>query len=147
MKKPHEPKSGDIPFFPEEYKQFRQSRRTLLAIESNNRWRLLRVISVHRIDAFAGDKIQFEDEAVEVTTDDYLFVVAYSTSESFDTFSQLEDAVSNKEWDFESICQVCRTTSFPEYDRYIGFSDVTEEESASFKGWKKLFESRQVKIT
>jgi hypothetical protein len=142
----HVPKSGNVPFFSEEYKRFNSSDKTLVAIEVKNEWRLLKVISVYRIDVSEGQQIQFEHETVTATSSDFLFVVAYSTSKPFCSFNLLEKAVEDKSWEFDNKCQVCRTTSFPEYSRYIGFGDITEEEHEAFKTWKNSFEQSQAKI-
>jgi ankyrin repeat protein len=142
----HTPQNGNIPFFPEEYKRFNISDETLVAVEGKNEWRLLKVISVYRIDVFEGEQIQFERETVTASSDDFLFVVAYSTSKPFDSFKLLEKAVADKSWKFENTCQVCRPTTFPEYSRYIGFGNITEEEQEAFRAWKALFEQRQAKI-
>ncbi|MFC6755340.1 hypothetical protein, partial [Halorubrum tibetense] len=72
--------------------------------------------------------------------------VAYSTSKPFGNFKLLEKAVEDKSWELESKCQVCRATVFPEYSRYIGFGEITEEEREAFKNWKNSFEQRQAKI-
>lgn len=142
----HEPKSGILTFFHEEYKKFSDSDKTLVAIEDDDKWKLVRVITVHRIDVAKGDEIHFEHEVLTASSDDYLFVVAYSTSKPFDSFDQLEKAVEGKSWCFENLCQVCRTTVFPKYSRYIGFSDLTEEERESFSSWKTSFEQKKAKI-
>ena len=101
---------------------------------------------MYRIDVVEGQQIQFEHKTVTASSDDYLFVVAYSTSKPFGSFKLLEKAVEDKSWEFANKCQVCRTTAFPEYSRYIGFGDISEEEQEAFKAWKALFEQRQVKI-
>ncbi|MEJ2693889.1 MAG: ankyrin repeat domain-containing protein [Candidatus Thiodiazotropha sp.] len=142
----HTNRNGNIPFLSEEYKRFNSADQTLLAVESKNEWRLLKVIAVHRIDITEGQQIQFENETVTASSDDFLFVVAYSTSKPFGSFSLLEKAVENKSWKIESKCRVCRTIAFPEYGRYMGFGDVTEEEREAFKAWKASFERRQAKI-
>lgn len=142
----HKPETGVVPFFPEEYKQFDSSDRTIVAIEDINEWRLLKIISVYRIDVSEGQQIQFEHETVTASSDDFLFIVAYSTSKPFGNFKLLEKAVEDKNWELESKCQVCRTTVFPEYSRYIGFGEITEEEREAFKNWKNSFEQRQAKI-
>ncbi|MCG8314200.1 MAG: hypothetical protein MI976_13405 [Pseudomonadales bacterium] len=142
----HAPKSGIVPCFPEEYKRFDSSDRTLFAVETKNEWRLLKVISMYRIDVSKGQQIQFENETVTASSDDFIFVVAYSTSKPFDRINLLEKAVKDKSWKCENKCQVCRTTAFPEYSRYIGFEDITEEEREAFKTWKNAFEQGQAKI-
>jgi ankyrin repeat protein len=142
----HVPKSGNLSFFPEDYKRFNSSDKTLVAVEAKNEWRLLKVISVYRIDVSEGQQIQFEHETVTASSSDFLFVVAYSTSKPFYSFNLLEKAVEDESWEFENKCQVCRTTSFPEYSRYIGFGDITEDEREAFKTWKNSFEQSQAKI-
>ncbi len=142
----HVPKSGKLPFFPAEYKRFSHSDGSLVAVEDSNNWRLLKVISVHRIDVDEGQNIQFENETVTSLADDFLFVVTYSISESFDSFEILEKAVNDKNWTFETLCKVCKTTNFPEYSRFMGFSDITQEELEAFKAWKTSFEQGQTGI-
>lgn len=85
----HVPKSGIVPCFPEKYKRFDSSDRMLVAIETKNEWRLLKVISVYRIDVSKGQQIQFEHETVTASSDDFIFVVAYSTSKPFGSFQML----------------------------------------------------------
>ena len=138
--------TGITPCFPEEYKRFWESNTTILAIESENKWRLLKIISVHRVDVIRGDEIQFEHETVTASSEDFLFAVAYSTSELFENYGLLENAVSKKTWSFANVCQVCRTTVFPAYSRYIGFGEITEEERDAFEYWKSLFEQGKAKI-
>jgi hypothetical protein len=142
----HVPKNGNAPYFSEKYKRFNCSDKTLVAVEDKNEWWLLKVISVYRIDVSEGQQIHFEHETVTATSSDFLFVVAYSTSKPFCNFNLLEKAVEDKSWEFKNKCQVCRTTAFPEYSRYIGFCDITEEESEAFKTWKNSFEQSQAKI-
>ena len=142
----HVPKTGNVPFFPKEYKRFNDSDKTIVAVETENEWRLLKVICVHRIDVAEGQKIQFEKKTLTAYSDDFLFVIAYSTSKPFSSFSLLEKAVADKAWTFENICQVCRTTSFPKYSRYIGFGDVTECEREAFRTWKSSFEQGKENI-
>lgn len=142
----HQPKTGTQPFFSEEYKQFDLSDKTIVAIEYGNEWRLLKVISVYRIDVVEGQDIWFESDTQKASSDDFFFVVAYSISEPFDNFKLLEKAVSDKAWRFENECQVCRTTMFPEYSQYIGFGEITLEERESFNAWKISFEQGKAKI-
>lgn len=142
----HTPQNGCVPFFPEEYKRFNNSDKTLVAVEAKNEWRLLKVISVYRIDVFEEQKIRFEQETVTASSDDFLFVVAYSTSKPFGNLNLLERAVADNRWEFENECLVCRTTAFPKYSRFIGFGDITEKEHEAFKAWKALFEQKQAKI-
>lgn len=142
----HAPKSGKLPFFPEEYKRFSHSDRSLLAVEEDNKWRILKIISVHRIDVTEGQIIRFEDETLTVSSDDFLFVVAYSTSESFDSFELLKQAVASNTWNTESLCKVCRTINFPDNVRYSGFAEPTPEELKSFQTWKDEFNEAVVSI-
>ncbi len=145
-KRDHVPKSGKPPFLPAEYKRFSHSDKSLVAIDDDNQWRLLRVISVHRIDVAEGQNIQFENETLTASSDDFLFVVAYSTSESFDTYEILEKAVKDKSWDLDDLCKVCKTTSFPKNVRFIGFTDPGQEEREAFKAWRTSFEQGYVGI-
>ncbi|VUD46602.1 hypothetical protein TDB9533_00856 [Thalassocella blandensis] len=142
----HKPISGSAPFFPEEYKRFDESERTLFAVEAESKWRILKLTYVHRIDVSEGKKIQFEHETVTALSNDFLFVVAYSTSEPFASFELIEKAVKDKNWKFDNKCHVCRTIAFPKYSRYIGFSGIAEEEREAFNAWKNLFEQGQAKI-
>jgi ankyrin repeat protein len=142
----HVPKSGKPQFFPEEYKRFSYSDGSLVAVEENNKWRILKVISVHRIDITEGQNIQFENETLTVSSDDFLFVVAYSTSEPFDSFEFLEQAVARKCWNIESQCKVCRTINFPDYGRFLGFAESNPEERKSFQTWKDAFNEAKASI-
>ena len=145
-KRDHIPKSGKPPFFPEEYKRFSHSDGSLIAVEDGNKWRLLKVISVHRIDVNEGQNIKFENEILTSLSDDFLFVVAYSISESFDNFEELEKAVKDKNWTFETLCKVCKTTHFPNYSRFMGFTDISQEELEEFKAWMTSFEQGRIGI-
>lgn len=142
----HVSKTGINPFFPEEYKRFDYLDKTLVAVEIGNELQLLKIISVYRIDIVEGQEIQFEHETLTATSDDFLFVIAYSTSESFDNFKLLEGAVEDKKWNFKHTCQVCRTTAFPQYNNYIGWGELTQEENESFEAWKTLFKQGKAKI-
>lgn len=142
----HVPRSGKFPFFPEEYKHFSHSNKELVAIEDAEKWRLLKVISVERLDVRQGQNIQFEEEKVFVERSDFLFVVAYSTSRPFESFDHLEKAVAGKVWDFDEVCRVCRTTMFPASSRFLGFAELTQQERDSFRSWKTKFEQGQAKI-
>ena len=142
----HAPKTGDVVLFPKEYKQFDNSDKTLVAIEAGNEWRILKVICVYRIDVSEGQEIKFEHENVTASSDDFIFVVAYSTSTPFDSFNLLEKAVADNTWQLENGCKVCRTTAFPKYSRYVGFGDITPEERKAFKTWQTSFEEGQARI-
>lgn len=142
----HVPRAGGVPFFPEDYKRFGNSDKTLVAVEAGNEWRILKVISVYRIDVSEGQEIRFENEIVTASSDDFIFVVAYSTSRPFDNFNLLKKAVADNAWHFENECKVCRTTVFPKYSRYMGFGDVTQEERNAFKAWRTSFEMGQARI-
>lgn len=145
-KRDHIPKSAKPPFFPEEYKRFSHSDGSLIAVEEGNKWRLLKVISVHRIDVDEGQTIQFEHETLTSLSDDFLFVIAHSISEPFDNFEVLEKAVNDKNWNFETLCKVCKTMHFPEYSRFLGFTDIRQEELEAFKAWKTSFEQGRIGI-
>lgn len=145
-KQDHIPKTANPPFFPREYKRFRHSDKTLVALEIGSEWQLIKIISVHRIDVIEGQEIQFEDEVLTASSDDFLYAVAYSTSELFADFDQLEKAVADKTWAFEDTCNICRTTAFPEYSRYVGFGERTQAESEGFKAWKTSFEQGAANI-
>ena len=114
----HVPLSGMAPSFPEEYKTFEHGDETVLTVEEENEWRLLKVISVYRIDVSENKKIRFEHETVTATSDDFMFVVAYSTSKPFGSSSEVEKAVADKKWALENDCRVCRTTAFPKHSQY-----------------------------
>ncbi len=145
-KRKHIPKSGKNTFFAEEYKRFSNSEGELLSTKANDKWRLIKVISVHRLDLAEGQKIQFANEVVTVLFDDFIFVVAYSTSEPFDSFEQLEKAAAENSWSLDIPCTVCRTINFPETGRFFEFAEIVEEERESFEAWKELFEIGQAKI-
>ncbi len=142
----HIPKSGKPPFFPEEYKRFNYSDGAIMAVEDGNKWRLLKIISVYRIDVHEGYLIKLDEETLTSLSDDFLFVVAYSISEPFDSFELLENAEKNKNWILENKCKVCKTTSFPKVSRFMGFADRTQEEFDAFKSWKTTFEEGNVGI-
>lgn len=135
----YRPKDGIFPCFPVEYKCFDNSDRTVLALEKNNSWQIIKILSVHRIDVTNGQTVRFKDETVTATSDDFLFVVAYAISTPFDSLDQLEKAVEAKQWKTESACEVCRTTVFPENTQYIGFEDISKAERKAFKAWKTLY--------
>ncbi len=145
-KRGHIPKSGNIPFFPAEYKHFDYSENSLIAIEEGIQWRLLKIISVHRIDVDEGQSIQFENETITSLSNDFLFVVAYSISEVFNNLELLEKAEKDKSWTIEVPCKVCKTTSFPENSRFISFTDITQDELDAFKAWKNSFAQGQTGI-
>ena len=142
----HVPLTGITPCIPEEYKHFRHSDGALLAIESNNKWQLLKINSMHRIDVVAGQKIYFEEETFTASSEDFMFCIAYSTSEKFDNYEMLESAVKKNAWHYETICSVCRPNVFPAYDRHIGFEKVSAEERDEFRSWLSLYERRKAKI-
>jgi len=142
----HIPKSGKSSFFPAEYKRFSCSDRSILAVEEGDKWRLLKIISVHRIDVHEGESIRLENEILTSLSDDFLFVVAYSISEIFDSFAMLENAVKNNYWAVETLCVVSRTTHFPEDCRFMGFADISKEEHEAFAAWKTLFAQGQSRI-
>ncbi len=142
----HTPKSGKPSIFPEEYKRFEHSSKTLLATEADDGWRLVKVISVHRLDVTEGQNIQFHDETMAATSDDFIFIVAYTTSEPFSSEDTLRKAVNDKNWPLETQCTVCRTVNFPEPCRYIGYEDISEEEREAWRSWKKNFDGGEAKI-
>lgn len=142
----HIPRTSDAHFFPAEYRRFNLSDKTIVAAEAEGKWQLIKIVSVYRIDVAEGQMIRFEDGNKRASSDDFLYAVAYSASELFVGFSQLEKAISDKAWAFENICKVCRTTAFPEYGRYIGFGEVTQAESQAFNVWKTSFEKGTAKI-
>lgn len=142
----HIPKTSKTPFLPGEYKRFSYSDNTLVALEAGSKWQIIKIISVYRIDVTEGDEIRFEDETLTALSDDFLYAVAYSTSELFVNYDQLEKAVADKTWAFEVTCNVCRTTAFPEYSRYIGFGEKTPAESKAFDDWKAAFAKGASKI-
>lgn len=142
----HVPKASTAPFFPRDYKKFSYSNNTLIACEVGSEWQLIKIISVHRIDVTEGDDIRFENETITALSDDFLYAVAYSTSELFVSYEQLEKAVADKTWEFEATCNVCRTTAFPEYSRYVGFGEITQVESNAFEVWKVAFAKGDIKI-
>lgn len=139
-------KSGKPPFFPEEYKRFSHPEGALFAVEDNNQWQLIKVLKVYRIDVTEGQNIHFENETLNALSDDFLFVIAHSISESFDKFEALEKAVEDKNWALEVPCKVCRTVEFPKAGRFIGFAEVEQEERRLFQAWKALFEQGNAKI-
>jgi ankyrin repeat protein len=141
-KKDHMPKSGKSPYFPAEDKKFRYSDKSLVATIDDNKWRLLKVISVYRIDVDDGQIVHFENETLTPTSDDFLFVVAYSISEPYDDFEMLENAVKDKSWNIENLCKVSRTTNFPDNCRFMGFTDLSQKELEAFKIWKSIFEKK-----
>lgn len=138
-KQAHVPRSGKQLSFPEEYKRFRNAERSLVAIEEDNHWCLLKIVSVHRIDVSEGEEVRFRDEAIKAKSNDYFFAVAYSKSEPFENLDQLQKAANNNRWPIEELCQVCRTVSFPARARFIGFADIHPEEREAFEEWKLLF--------
>jgi len=142
----HRPKTRALPFFPEEYKHFCHSDRSLLAVVDNDQWRLIKIISVYRIDVAEGQNIQFAQEILTAPSDDFLFVVAHSISEPLDSLEMLEKTAKDNNWALENPCKVCRTTEFPEIARYIGFTELVEEERYSLKEWKDLLEQGKAKI-
>ncbi len=142
----HIPKASNSYFFPKEYKKFSYADNTLVALEVASKWQLIKIISVYRIDVTEGDEIRFEEETLTATSDDFLYAVAYSTSELFVNYDQLEKAVADKTWAFKATCNVCRTTAFPEHSRFIGFGENTQAESKAFDAWKAAFAKGASKI-
>ncbi|MES2674110.1 MAG: ankyrin repeat domain-containing protein [Pseudomonadota bacterium] len=128
------------PFFPEEYKQFDYSDRALLSMQDGDQWRLLKIINVYRIDVIPNQPIRMEEENLIVTKDDFLYVVAYTTSSAFKCIDEIKECIAKNEWPIEIPLRCCRTTNFPTDCRYQGFADVKKDEMELFKEWKLSFE-------
>jgi ankyrin repeat protein len=134
------------PFFPDEYKQFDHSDRTLLSVEDGNQWRLLKIIKVHRIDVTPNQRIRMKESDLIVTKDDFLYVIAYLISSPFSSIDEMKECITKNEWPVETPLTCCRTTNFPPHYRHQGFADVTKDELELFKQWTLSFERGEVAI-
>ena len=136
----HERPPELAPFFPDEYKQFDHSDRTLLSTQDGDQWYLLKIIRVHRVDVTPNQSIRMEEENLIVTKDDYLYVVAYSISSAFKSLDEMNASIAKNEWTIEIPLRCCRATNFPRPCRHQGFAEVKKEEMELFKEWKLSFE-------
>ena len=133
------PMTREPEFFPAEYKKFPYSDGMLVGFEEKGKWRLTKILKVHRVDVSKGQAIMIAGEEVISSVDDFLFVVAYAASDEYESLEALERAVSEKTCTLNIERSPCRTVGFSGDYRFLGFEDVSKEELREFERWKKDF--------
>ncbi len=142
----HVSMTKEAAFFPEDYKQFRHSEGMLLGGESNGKWSLIKILKVHRVDVYKGQTILIADHEITSPVDDFLFVVACSFSNEYESIEALEQAVKDNTWTTRIGCVPRRTTGFSDDYSYLGREDASKDELKGFKIWRDAFEKGEAGI-
>ncbi|MEM7184747.1 MAG: ankyrin repeat domain-containing protein, partial [Spirochaetota bacterium] len=69
---------GEGAFFSEKCKTLDFSEGTLIGIKKDEKWQLLKIIKIHRVDVEVGDIICIRNQQMTVTESDFLYIVVFA---------------------------------------------------------------------
>jgi hypothetical protein len=132
---PPQPLTRMPEFFAEEYKRFRHSEGSQLAVEQAGGWTLCKIIAVRAVEVRRGEVIHLEGEAVTLPVDDYLLLVFCAWGGAFAGFDALQRAVQKGGVAAAFDGRARLTTDAMLDGRWLGFGEVTKEERILVEEW------------